>query len=52
MFIKTFILRALYFPKRFTDDKYDVNIAVIAANIVALNAISILTSSSLNILVE
>ena len=44
------MLRALYFPKRFTDDKYDVNIAVIAANIVARNAMSILTNNSLNIL--
>ena len=47
--IKTFTPNALYLPKRFTDDKYDVNIAVTAAKIVALNAISILINSSLSI---
>ena len=47
--IKTFTPNALYLPNRFTDDKYDVNIAVTAAKIVALSAISILTKSSLSI---
>ena len=47
--INTFTPNALYLPKRFTDDKYEVNIAVTAAKIVALSAISILINSSLSI---
>ena len=37
-------------PNKLTDDKYEVNIAVTAAKIVALKAISILIINSANIL--
>jgi len=47
--MKIFMLSALYLPNKLTEDKYDVKIAVTAANIVALNAISILTINSVNI---
>ena len=50
IFIKTFMLNALYLPNKLTDDKYEVKIAVTAAKIVALKAISILTINSVNIL--
>ena len=49
IFMKIFMLSALYLPNKLTEDKYDVKIAVTAANIVALNAISILTINSVNI---
>ena len=49
IFITTLHITALYFPNKFTEEKYDVKIAVIAAKIVANNAISRLTNNSLNI---